>query len=236
MTSRPTKNDPEFLNIVCKKVLDLLLKWSDNKNQEDWEDIAKFVVQHAIYGENGYEICRAIEETFSVYGIDAELVDILDNIHFTINEELDKFIEEWVKKEDIKCPFVMDQKVYFYDGNQKYFGTITKINEKKAKITVFCQELGHGKKDSNGMTRTGRVFNYEECESDPDWKPGMIRKTDHFICPICQEKAVTTCRCFRGDSTCKNGHSWHRCTVHHVTVIGDSDHSIDTMKCTCGRG
>lgn len=55
-------------------------------------------------------------------------------------------------------------------------------------------------------------------------------------CPICGEDAVRTCKCFRKDSTCKNGHDWHTCTIHKIKVIGRSDHSLPTFTCTCGRG
>jgi hypothetical protein len=54
-------------------------------------------------------------------------------------------------------------------------------------------------------------------------------------CPICGEKAISSCRCPRGDSTCENGHEWHRCTIHNSIVIGPSDHSLDTFTCTCKK-
>lgn len=55
-------------------------------------------------------------------------------------------------------------------------------------------------------------------------------------CPECGEKPEWGCRCPRHDSGCKNGHRWHTCTIHHVKVRGESDHSTDTFTCTCGSG
>jgi len=52
-------------------------------------------------------------------------------------------------------------------------------------------------------------------------------------CPICGELAQGSCRCPRGDSSCKNGHEWHTCTIHKKIVLGPSDHSTDTFSCTC---
>jgi len=52
-------------------------------------------------------------------------------------------------------------------------------------------------------------------------------------CPVCGEPPISTCRCFRADSKCKNGHEWHRCTIHDTLVMGSSDHSTPTMSCTC---
>jgi hypothetical protein len=53
-------------------------------------------------------------------------------------------------------------------------------------------------------------------------------------CPVCDDYAVTSCRCPRCDSFCANGHHWHWCTIHHVKVLGGSDHSLPTLTCTCG--
>jgi len=54
-------------------------------------------------------------------------------------------------------------------------------------------------------------------------------------CPVCKEKSVTTCRCPKADKTCPNGHHWHLCLAHGdpKLVIGESDHSKDTMACSC---
>lgn len=54
-------------------------------------------------------------------------------------------------------------------------------------------------------------------------------------CPVCGEKRTSSCRCMRADSRCPNNHEWHNCTVHNVVVIGPSDHSGDTYRCTCSR-
>lgn len=52
-------------------------------------------------------------------------------------------------------------------------------------------------------------------------------------CPICGERYKIQCRCLRSDRKCPNGHEWHRCLVHGKTVMGPSDHSGNTVRCTC---
>ena len=52
-------------------------------------------------------------------------------------------------------------------------------------------------------------------------------------CPICGEKIVASCKCFRHDCQCINGHWWHTCLVHKKTVLGPSDHSKASDVCTC---
>ena len=59
------------------------------------------------------------------------------------------------------------------------------------------------------------------------------KMNDLDTCPICGEKAEARCKCMRGDRRCKNGHNWHRCTVHKEVVLEASDHNMPTNKCTC---
>jgi len=56
------------------------------------------------------------------------------------------------------------------------------------------------------------------------------------VCPECGGKAARRCRCFRADSTCENGHKWHRCVIHKVIVSGHSNHGSNMLACTCGQG
>jgi hypothetical protein len=58
---------------------------------------------------------------------------------------------------------------------------------------------------------------------------------NYMNCPICGEEAVSRCKCFRSDSVCKNGHKWHKCSIHKNVVIGFSDHSLPITKCTCKK-
>jgi len=56
------------------------------------------------------------------------------------------------------------------------------------------------------------------------------------LCPVCEAEPVVSCSCSRHDSFCPKGHAWHMCTVHHVPVVGPSDHGSPTMTCTCKKG
>lgn len=61
----------------------------------------------------------------------------------------------------------------------------------------------------------------------------LKKAVDIETCPVCHTKRTGSCKCFRSDSTCKNGHEWHLCTIHNTIVMGHSDHSIGIMTCTC---
>jgi hypothetical protein len=52
-------------------------------------------------------------------------------------------------------------------------------------------------------------------------------------CPVCQGKIIERCKCMRGDSTCENGHEFHKCYVHKAIVMGHSDHRLPMDVCTC---
>ncbi len=56
------------------------------------------------------------------------------------------------------------------------------------------------------------------------------------LCPTCDSPAITSCRCSRADSTCKNGHAWHFCTEHDCVVLGISDHSKSGCSCHTVEG
>lgn len=51
------------------------------------------------------------------------------------------------------------------------------------------------------------------------------------VCPTCKGKVVESCRCARSDSVCENGHRWHICTEHRVSVVGESDHGKPGCSC-----
>ena len=69
-------------------------------------------------------------------------------------------------------------------------------------------------------------LNLDNTEFIPNWEL-------HGYCPVCKEKSQGSCRCFLSDSSCVNGHRWYVCPIHHKTIIGQSDHSGDTMRCRC---
>jgi hypothetical protein len=56
---------------------------------------------------------------------------------------------------------------------------------------------------------------------------------DDTKCPECGLVYETRCRCFRADSQCKLGHTWHICTVHKVVVKHIAGHFVPINKCTC---
>ncbi len=59
------------------------------------------------------------------------------------------------------------------------------------------------------------------------------QKEDINHCPVCGEKWVSQCKCPLSEHTCKNGHHWFRCPLHHTIVLGEADHSLGLNECQC---
>jgi hypothetical protein len=55
------------------------------------------------------------------------------------------------------------------------------------------------------------------------------------ICPECHTNWVSRCKCFRADRTCANGHTYHTCVKHGITVAGHADHTVGMEHCSCGK-
>ncbi len=53
------------------------------------------------------------------------------------------------------------------------------------------------------------------------------------MCPYCDAKRTSLCRCPRSDSSCANGHHWHICGKHKTLVQGESNHALDSNACSC---
>jgi hypothetical protein len=51
------------------------------------------------------------------------------------------------------------------------------------------------------------------------------------VCPVCESKVASTCRCSRSDSVCENGHKWYFCPTHKRAVIAEVRH--DESGCSC---
>lgn len=48
-------------------------------------------------------------------------------------------------------------------------------------------------------------------------------------CPECGEKATGHCKCMKSGCKCKNGHEWHRCSIHNMRGKGNGHGS----SCNC---
>lgn len=78
--------------------------------------------------------------------------------------------------------------------------------------------------------------NCPRCHGDDSLRgsyPNACQRCNGYgrVCPVCEAKVIQTCRCFRSDSICENGHKWHFCTQHKNQIIGESDHNRGGCAC-----
>ncbi len=98
-------------------------------------------------------------------------------------------------------------------------------------------------------SRDGRAWVVVRVEIDGVWREAMREPIDgvfsHIIeesglrflashnCPVCGGEAQMRCRCMLADSVCSLGHHWHICPVHHLVVVGESNHAAPMDQCSC---
>ena len=73
----------------------------------------------------------------------------------------------------------------------------------------------------------------EHLEKHPIEESTKYPPVDLTLCPVCKQKWVSQCKCPISERTCKNGHHWYQCPVHHKVIIGQSDHGLDSLECHC---
>ena len=54
---------------------------------------------------------------------------------------------------------------------------------------------------------------------------------EQIPCPVCKEPPKVVCKCPVSDATCANGHHWHTCQVHFVTVPRLGRHGFEGCSC-----
>lgn len=117
----------------------------------------------------------------------------------------------------------------------------TYVDESSYDPGMTIEEIKAHEKDAIEREPIFLIDLYEEhggANSDDKFQVDVdVKPVDEVgnICPVCGKEAKLTCKCFRQDSVCEDGHEWHTCTIHHVKVLGKSDHSTNTMSCTCGK-
>lgn len=162
MRSRPDRLNPKVLGKATAIAMDVLIKWEPNCPKEDWEGPAKDVAERSLRLDDGYALAKFLDDTYMVEA-DTELVDLLDDLHYDLNDVINEEVKAWVIEENIRCPFIPGQKVMFsHRGHKDVIGTVEKIDADRAKITVIPpSDIGCQGKP---------VLNFEDCKLVEDKK------------------------------------------------------------------
>lgn len=163
---RPSKEDLEVKQ-ECIKFIANLIKKEDIKSNccilqdEEYARIGSCLLNELTYTLDGYELAKYLEKTFD-YKCDKQIVDLLDDLHFYVEDIYSKKVKEWVKINNIKPELEIGTKVKYKFFNNKFIpGTITKIYEDKACYCILSENM----QSSNCSSKTlGILIPYEEVQ------------------------------------------------------------------------
>jgi len=155
MRSRPDRSNPKVIEKATAVALAVLVKW-EPESLEDWEKPAKEIAERSLRLEDGYALAKFLDDTYMVE-VDTELVNLLDDLHFALNEVINGEVRAWVIEENIQCQFTPGQKVMFsHRWHKDVVGIVDRIDAIKAKITVIPpSDIGCQGKP---------VLNFEDCK------------------------------------------------------------------------
>lgn len=145
-------------------------KWlsQDSEPNETVEEIQEDLMEIYDSFSDGFALAKKLDD--KGWEVNTDLVNILDNAQSYIYTALNNAVQAWVEQYDIKPPFPIGHKVKITNNRkritnkaefiaQEVSGEITKIWEKEAKYTIYCESLGHVRV---GEGTHGIVKNYEE--------------------------------------------------------------------------
>jgi len=156
---------PKYADIpaktIAEKLADDVLSWL--RGESTREQVVADLEKAIAYGHDGYDIAKYLDQ-FCSWGVDSQLVEILDNA-FSVRSQLhDNAVQEWVLACSIKPALPVGAKVKVKNRAAKsnvVDGEVVSINEKRGTYTVFIEALGHVRK---GMGTTGIILTFEEVE------------------------------------------------------------------------
>jgi hypothetical protein len=168
MTPRPSEKDYSVKKAAAKRVAEALMKWEKEaegervSDLEDWMKPAMDVVEDCRF-ENGYRLAKKLDERYHVEPTTG-LVEMLDDCELYLHDAIYKAVKDWVIAEGIPCPFQIGDEVKFKDQRSKKIldGEIARIWTEEARVTVYCEELGHIRNVPGKTGTHGQVIAYED--------------------------------------------------------------------------
>jgi hypothetical protein len=108
-------------------------------------------------GRDGFELAKILERK-GWCGVDAFLVDILDDVYACELALRGSLVNDWVREWNVVPPHRVGQEVLIKHELKSVKGVITKIHESNASYTVTCESLGHSLESG----RLGLIVPFED--------------------------------------------------------------------------
>ncbi len=158
-TIRPNWNEKmhsAFINLIAADV-DSWLGEENSAGIEDAIEMCKKAIKTHNRYDNGYELAKKLEREYLGKTPDAELVEILEGAYSHADDIEKKFVEAWVRENNITIPHSVGDLVSFIDNrNKRIEGEVMQLYPLTAKVGVWFDGIGHEKGKGH------RVLNAED--------------------------------------------------------------------------
>lgn len=149
LTPRPSQFDEPVTRTAALQLLPDVLRWMKNNSspgdQEidagEEKDIVNDLVDAMSFDLDSFEICKKLERNH-YWGVDRDLIDVMDDAMFAIIKARDGAVKEWVTANGIKPELAIGTRVTFNAQFKQHTGEITKVDEVMAQYLVFCESRG----------------------------------------------------------------------------------------------
>jgi hypothetical protein len=154
-TERPVYNCDEVCAATAEALYNDVKAWLTQAGdpapdkQETLKDLAR-AISHSMLMD-GYEIAKELDDD-GWFNINSELVEILDKAYWNAKNAHRELIKKWIVENNITNQFNVGDVVTV---NRKYKkpvqGEIIDMNKDEATYSVFCESLGHIRKEEGKM-------------------------------------------------------------------------------------
>ena len=157
---RPTLQTINIQPIVLD-IAQQIHKWCDGETSlEDTIISTTKILENNRYVSDGYELAKDFED--EGWMPDSQLVEILEDVFWKMNQQLNVETKIWSEKNSIKPLLDCGKQVKFKNQGKIIEGEIIKIDDKEAKYHIFMPSEGHVRE---GVGKHARIFKYEDVEN-----------------------------------------------------------------------
>jgi hypothetical protein len=155
---RPKANTIDRTPVIDKIALKVYEWFDKGEDLESLKGDMKQMLEKCDSSSDGYELAEYLERKLG-YSSDSQLVSILDDVPFLINEQVSIEVAEWVKHLDIKAKYSIDDHVKIHHERKIVDGIIIAVYDNSGEYSVYVESCGHVKE---GIGTYGFIVKFED--------------------------------------------------------------------------
>jgi hypothetical protein len=161
-TPRPTRNDPQILAAAAKRLAPKVKQWLGHDDDTPIGDIEADLIMALRYNDDGYEIAKELDGTYSP---DAQLVEILDDASWDRSRALEIACTAWVEENKLQ-PIPVGTRVT-WPRKKDYGEGVVGHNFPDGRATVAFEKLGQ-------KVGTGYIVEWEQLMVEVTIAKGVV--------------------------------------------------------------